>query len=276
MKEKNISCCKNEVLALGFISLLWFRGSHIYRRLSVSERFPFFPLSSLLFVGRYVPVAILHRGPVDPSFPVPSLSTFPSLSVEHQPTLPPPGHISLGPDNLQLLGAIQKVVGVRLGRKVALVRLLHKVLVPLLLGKLNGLLLGAEGQVRALHKVARRLPAHQLVFPAVALFEHVPVHAPEDAAVGGLGGGFGGEEDAGAWLACVVCTYGKRIVVKGGWKDGIPNGAGLQLHGSARDDSGWKNTFLGTILDVFGDWSPGAAFDSHCQLMDPKLHNVFV
>lgn len=140
---------------------------------------------------------------------------------------------------------------------MALVRLLHEILVPLLLRKSNSLLLGAEVEVGALHEVARRLPAHQLVLPPVALFEDVPVHAPQDAGVGGLGGGFGGEEDA--VVVLVRGGEGKKGKRKGERGDNVPDGASLKFHGSTGDDGGREDTLLGTILDVLGDWGPGAA-----------------
>lgn len=84
----------------------------------------------------------------------------------------------LRPDVLQLLGRVQEVVGIRLGHNLALLRLLHKVLVALLLSERNRILLALEVDVRALHEIARRLPAHQRVLPPVALFQHVPVHPP--------------------------------------------------------------------------------------------------
>lgn len=81
-------------------------------------------------------------------------------------------------DVLQLLGRVQKVVGIRLGSELARVGLLNKVLVALLLSKVNGILLGLKVHVRSLHEVARRLPAHQRVLPSVALGKDIPVHAP--------------------------------------------------------------------------------------------------
>lgn len=103
----------------------------------------------------------------------------------------------LGTDMLQLVGRVQKVVCVSLGGKVPRVGLLNKVLVSLLLCEGYGVLLGFEVDVRALHSVARRCPAHQVVLPPVPLAEDVPVHAPDLAPVGaGLGCCFGGLVDA--------------------------------------------------------------------------------
>lgn len=110
-------------------------------------------------------------------------------------------------DVLELVGCVHKVVGVGLGGKFALLGRLDKVLVPLLFGEGDGVLLGLEVEVGALHHVARRLPAHQRVFPAMALGQHVPVHAPVvRAPVPGLRGGLGGLEDS------VVCGGANRLV----------------------------------------------------------------
>ena len=100
-------------------------------------------------------------------------------------------------DVLQLVGGVEEIVGICLGGELARLRLLNEVLVALLLGECDGVLLGLEVHVGALHHVARRLPAHQRVLPAVALGQHVPVHAPVvRAPVAGLRGGLGGLEDA--------------------------------------------------------------------------------
>ena len=123
------------------------------------------------------------------------LQFAPYIHAQLVPVVPFP---LLGPDVLELPRRIQKVVGVGLGGEGAHVGLLHKVLVALLLGEGDGVLLGLEVHVRALHRVARGLPAHQRVLPPVALAQHVPVHAPARAdLVAGLGGGFGGFVDAG-------------------------------------------------------------------------------
>lgn len=91
---------------------------------------------------------------------------------------------------LELFRRIEEVVRIRLGSKVSLVGLLDVVLVTLLLSKANGVLLGLEVDVGALHGVCGRLPADQRVLPAMTLAQNVPIHAPSGAAVGaGLGGG---------------------------------------------------------------------------------------
>lgn len=59
----------------------------------------------------------------------------------------------LGTDVLQLLWAVHEVVGVSLGNDSALVGLLDKVFVTLLVGKVDGILLGLEVEVGALHVV---------------------------------------------------------------------------------------------------------------------------
>lgn len=79
---------------------------------------------------------------------------------------------------LEFSRRVQEVVGIRLGDKLSLVRLLHEVLVPLLLREADGILLGLEVQVRSLHVVPGGLPTHQLVLPPVALRQDVPVHPP--------------------------------------------------------------------------------------------------
>lgn len=81
-------------------------------------------------------------------------------------------------DDLELLGAVCEVVGVCLGHKLPLVRLLHKVFVALLVRKVDGVLLRLELYPVAIHEVCRRLPSHQLVLPPVSLGQDVPVHQP--------------------------------------------------------------------------------------------------
>jgi hypothetical protein len=61
----------------------------------------------------------------------------------------------LGTDVLQSLGAVQEVVGVSLGDDFALVGLLDKVFVALLVGEVDGIVLGLEVEVGALHVVGR-------------------------------------------------------------------------------------------------------------------------
>lgn len=85
---------------------------------------------------------------------------------------------SFGLDVLELLRLVKEVVGISLGHEPALIRLLHKVFIALLLGKGNGILLGLELEVGALHGIRGRLPAHERVLPAVTLLENVPIHAP--------------------------------------------------------------------------------------------------
>jgi hypothetical protein len=79
---------------------------------------------------------------------------------------------------LDLLGFVKEVVRVGLGHKTALVRLLDKVFVALLLGESNGILLGLEFDVGALHSIGRRLPAHEGILPTVTPLQDVPVHTP--------------------------------------------------------------------------------------------------
>jgi hypothetical protein len=82
----------------------------------------------------------------------------------------------LGPYDLEFSRDMSEEVGIRLGDELPLVRFLHKVLVTLLVGEVDGILLGFELYPVAVHEVGRRLPAHERVLPSVALGEHVPVH----------------------------------------------------------------------------------------------------
>lgn len=111
---------------------------------------------------------------------LPPLPLSPSLST-----------VLLRADLLELASRVEEVISIGLGAEAASVGLLDEVFVALLLGKLNGILLGVEVHVGALHVVSRRLPAHQRVLPTVALGEDIPVHAPVVALpVAGLRGGF--------------------------------------------------------------------------------------
>lgn len=85
---------------------------------------------------------------------------------------------SLGLDVLELPRLVKEVVGISLGHKPALIRLLHKVFVALLLSKGNGILLALELEVGALHSIGGRLPAHEGVLPPVTLLQNVPIHPP--------------------------------------------------------------------------------------------------
>lgn len=69
----------------------------------------------------------------------------------------------------QRLEGMHEVVRVRFGRDLSLVRFLDKVLVSLLTGESNSVFLGLEVYMCALHEIGRRLPAHQRIFPSVAL-----------------------------------------------------------------------------------------------------------
>lgn len=77
-----------------------------------------------------------------------------------------------------LLGLVHEVVGICLGNELALIGFLNKVFVSLLLRKQDGVLLGFEVDVSALHDIARGLPAHERVLPSVALSENIPIHSP--------------------------------------------------------------------------------------------------
>lgn len=73
---------------------------------------------------------------------------------------------------------MEEVIRVRFRHKLALVRLLNKILVALLLCERDCVLLGREVQMGALHSIGGRLPTHQGIFPAVALLEDIPIHPP--------------------------------------------------------------------------------------------------
>lgn len=99
---------------------------------------------------------------------------------------------------LQLVRGIQEIVGISLRSELSALRFLDKVLVPLLLGKTDGVLLGPEVDPGALHEIGRGLPAHQRVLPPMTLGKDIPVHAPVvTLPLAGLGGGFGFLVDAG-------------------------------------------------------------------------------
>lgn len=55
--------------------------------------------------------------------------------------------------HLQLLGLVCKEVGIRLGDELPLIGLLHKVLVSLLVGEVDGVLLAVELNSVAIHEV---------------------------------------------------------------------------------------------------------------------------
>jgi hypothetical protein len=59
----------------------------------------------------------------------------------------------LSPDNLELPRNMHKVVRVCLRNELPLVRLLHKVLISLLVRKVDGIFLRLELHLEALHKV---------------------------------------------------------------------------------------------------------------------------
>ena len=85
---------------------------------------------------------------------------------------------------LDLLWLMEEVVRISLRHEPALVRLLHKVFVALLLGKVDGILLRLEVDVGTLHAIGGGLPAHQWVLPSVALLQNVPIHSPVVAVPG--------------------------------------------------------------------------------------------
>ena len=84
----------------------------------------------------------------------------------------------LRPNLLKPLRMMHKLRSIRLRNKPPLIRLLHKILIPLLIGKIDRVVLGFEIQVRALHEIRAGLPAHERVLPPMAFVQDVPVHAP--------------------------------------------------------------------------------------------------
>jgi len=84
----------------------------------------------------------------------------------------------LCPNLLQLLRVVDELRRVCLGDELPLIRFLHKVFIALLVGEVDCILLVAEVEVGALHKVSRGLPAHEWVLPAVTFAQDIPVHAP--------------------------------------------------------------------------------------------------
>lgn len=163
--------------------------------------------------------------------------------------MPSPSPSLLCSDVLELPRRIEEIVGVRLGSELARVGLLDKVLVALLLSKVDGILLALEVDVRSLHVVARRLPSHQRVLPSVALGENVPVHPPALAApVTRLRGGLRLPVDA-VYLSDQVSNA--RICQS----FDIPDGAGLQLHWGAGNDGRRKHFLFTTVLDLLWDGS---------------------
>lgn len=165
---------------------------------------------SSLHYSRVIDMHVLHQYQPSANLNRPLHSLNRNASLITMYTKPPPHpnrppFLLLSPDMLEFAGRVQEVVGVGLGRELAGVGLLHKVLVPLLLGEGDGVLLALEVDVRALHEVARRLPPDQRVLPPVALAQHVPVHAPACADLrAGLGGRLGRFVDA-VWRG-VTCV----------------------------------------------------------------------
>lgn len=135
---------------------------------------------------------------------------------------------------------MHKIIGVRLGDDPSLIRLLHEILIPLLLGEQDGILLGLEIEMGALEEIGRGLPAHERVFPPVALLQDIPVHAPLMAVpVARLRGGLCGAVDA------VGCWHGVSGREGGGgglfpeWEGRfVPCCSCLEVYGRAGEDGG--------------------------------------
>jgi hypothetical protein len=106
------------------------------------------------------------------------LCTADQTTFKSHASSPPSLPRLLRPHRLQLLRTVHKLRRIRLRDKPPLIRLLNVILIPLLIRKQNSVFFRLERQLRALHTVARRLPAHQGVLPSVALLKNVPVHPP--------------------------------------------------------------------------------------------------
>jgi len=96
----------------------------------------------------------------------------------------------LRPHNLQLSRYMCEIIGIRLWHEPPLLRLLHKILVSLFLGKSNGIFFGCKRHTMTLHKVATALPSHQWILPPVTFGQNVPVYQPLGLVGAALGGGF--------------------------------------------------------------------------------------
>lgn len=139
---------------------------------------------------------------------------------------------SFRPNLLDLARTVHKLRRIRLWNNLPRLRLLHKVLVPLLFREADCVALALEVNARALHGVRARLPAHQRVLPAVALGHNVPVHLPVVLVpVAGLLGGFGGFVDA-------VVRIRNGQLERGCIGLSLPDCASLQINGGAGKNGG--------------------------------------
>lgn len=73
---------------------------------------------------------------------------------------------------------MSKVAGVLLDSELSVVGLLDVKVPALLVGKVDGRLLGEELHLCGLHVVTGRLPSDQVVFPSVGSVDDVPVQSP--------------------------------------------------------------------------------------------------
>lgn len=153
------------------------------------------------------------------------------------------------PHLLQLARAVDELGGVSLRDDLALVGLLNEVLVALLVGEVDGVLLGLEVEAGALHVVCAGLPAHERVLPSVTLGQHVPIHTPLVAVpVAGLGGGLCGAVNAGLWSVSGRFKSARE-------RSCVPDGSGLEVGGRARKHgSRGVEARLGAIHDSLGEW----------------------
>lgn len=107
-------------------------------------------------------------------------------------------HLSLlRPHLLHFPGYMHELVRICLRYNTSLIWLLHKILIPLLVCKQDGVFLVLEVEMCALHKVCAGLPTHERILPAMSLGQWIPVHAPVMMVpVAGLSGWFGRTVDA--------------------------------------------------------------------------------
>lgn len=166
---------------------------------------------------------------------------------------------SLGLDVLELPRLVKEVVGISLGHKPALIRLLHKVFVALLLSKGNGILLALELEVGALHSIGGRLPAHEGVLPPVTLLQNVPIHPPVVSVPGArLGSRLCGAVDSikTEGLAIEFLARGSGFSTRAQ----VPDSAGLEVgRGTRENSSGQSRAGFAAIHHALGNWGELAA-----------------
>ena len=137
-------------------------------------------------------------------------------SIMYKPPFSSPFTLSLRPNMLQPRRTMHKVIRVCLGDDPSLIRLLHKILVPLLIRKVHCRFLTLKVQMCALHEVGRRLPAHERILPSMAFGKYIPVHAPVvPMPVAGLGCGFGRAVDPRWEVSGTLEEVGRKVMPRG-------------------------------------------------------------